>query len=245
MFLLLNHPFRPVLIFRLSKFNCFRRLFGKIFSESYRRFFRVYKRAQFVLFSVVFIPSPPFHHGSVWVLPFISLLLTITVSPVPKKPSVVIFIFSLLSICPTQLHIKTHATSYIIFQELPKDGKQHWNPSCCDPSLTCPSIIITAWQFLLSSSLHSIALCLKGLCHVVNLLFFLLNVYSIGPTVDRCRYLHSLFASPSTSHFRHGKGQTYGKNIILLAISAKKFATPKFLNPIESLLYSRLCWRSA
>ncbi len=35
-----------------------------------------------VLFSVVFTLSPPSHHGSVWLLPAISLLLTNTVSPV-------------------------------------------------------------------------------------------------------------------------------------------------------------------
>ncbi len=38
--------------------------------------------AQRVLFSVVFTPSPPSHHGSVWVLSVISLLLTNTISPV-------------------------------------------------------------------------------------------------------------------------------------------------------------------
>jgi hypothetical protein len=38
--------------------------------------------AQCILFSVVFTPSPPSHHGSVWLLPVISLLLTNTVSPV-------------------------------------------------------------------------------------------------------------------------------------------------------------------
>jgi hypothetical protein len=38
------------------------------------------------LFSVVFIPSPSSHHGSVWVLPVISLLLTNTVSPVRSCP---------------------------------------------------------------------------------------------------------------------------------------------------------------
>jgi hypothetical protein len=37
---------------------------------------------QRVLFSVVFTPSPPSHHGSVWVLPVLSVLLTNTVSPV-------------------------------------------------------------------------------------------------------------------------------------------------------------------
>ncbi len=34
------------------------------------------------LFYVVFTPSPPSHHGSVWVLPVISLFLTSTVLPV-------------------------------------------------------------------------------------------------------------------------------------------------------------------
>jgi hypothetical protein len=37
---------------------------------------------QCILFSVVFTPSPSSHHGSVWVLPVISLLLTNTVLPV-------------------------------------------------------------------------------------------------------------------------------------------------------------------
>jgi hypothetical protein len=32
------------------------------------------QRGQCILFSVVFTPSPPSHHGSVWVLPVISLL---------------------------------------------------------------------------------------------------------------------------------------------------------------------------
>ncbi len=40
------------------------------------------QRGQCILFSVVFTPSPPSHHGSVWALPVISLLLTNTVSPV-------------------------------------------------------------------------------------------------------------------------------------------------------------------
>ncbi len=40
------------------------------------------QRGQFILFSVVFTPSPPGHHGSVWLLPVISLLLANTVSPV-------------------------------------------------------------------------------------------------------------------------------------------------------------------
>jgi hypothetical protein len=34
------------------------------------------------LFSVAFTPPPPSHHGNVWLLPVISLLLTNTVSPV-------------------------------------------------------------------------------------------------------------------------------------------------------------------
>jgi hypothetical protein len=33
------------------------------------------QRDQFILFSVVFIPSPPIHHGSILALPVISLLL--------------------------------------------------------------------------------------------------------------------------------------------------------------------------
>ncbi len=37
------------------------------------------------LFSVVFTPSLPSHHGSVWVLPVISMLLTNTVSPVQAR----------------------------------------------------------------------------------------------------------------------------------------------------------------
>ncbi len=37
-------------------------------------------RGQFILFSVVFTPSPPSRQGSVWVLPDISLLLTRTIS---------------------------------------------------------------------------------------------------------------------------------------------------------------------
>ena len=40
------------------------------------------QRGQRVLFSVVFTPPHPSHHGSVWVLPVISLLLANTVSPV-------------------------------------------------------------------------------------------------------------------------------------------------------------------
>ncbi len=40
------------------------------------------QRGRCVLFSAVFTPSPPSHHGSVWVLPVISLLLTNTISPV-------------------------------------------------------------------------------------------------------------------------------------------------------------------
>ena len=72
---------------------------------------------------------------------------------------------------------------------------------------------------------------------MANLQFFLLNVYSIGATVDGCRFLYSLFAFPSTSHFSPGEGQTYEKNnTYLLEISAKKFAIPKLLDPIESLL---------
>ncbi len=38
------------------------------------------QRGQFILFSVVFSPHPRSHHGSVWLLPVISLLLTNTVS---------------------------------------------------------------------------------------------------------------------------------------------------------------------
>ncbi len=34
------------------------------------------QRCQCILYSVVFTPSPPSHHGSVWLLPIISLLLT-------------------------------------------------------------------------------------------------------------------------------------------------------------------------
>jgi hypothetical protein len=55
---------------------------------------------QCILFSVVFTHSPPGYHGSVWVVPFISLLLTNTVSPVrrgyigPKqKPIVGLLVF--------------------------------------------------------------------------------------------------------------------------------------------------------
>ena len=45
-------------------------------------FLYVYNGANVFLFSVVFTPSTPSHHGSVWVLPVISLLLINTVSPV-------------------------------------------------------------------------------------------------------------------------------------------------------------------
>jgi hypothetical protein len=38
-------------------------------------------RGHCILFSVVFTPSPPSHHGSVSVLPVVSLFLTNTVSP--------------------------------------------------------------------------------------------------------------------------------------------------------------------
>jgi hypothetical protein len=37
---------------------------------------------QFILFSVVFTSPPPSHHGNVWLLPVISLVLTNTVQPV-------------------------------------------------------------------------------------------------------------------------------------------------------------------
>jgi hypothetical protein len=40
------------------------------------------QRGQFILFYVVFTSFPPSHHGSVWLLPVISLLLAKTVSPV-------------------------------------------------------------------------------------------------------------------------------------------------------------------
>ncbi len=36
------------------------------------------QRGQCILFSVVYNTAPPSHHGSLWVLPVISLLLTIT-----------------------------------------------------------------------------------------------------------------------------------------------------------------------
>ncbi len=44
-------------------------------------------QGQCILFSVVFTPSPPSHHGSVWVKPIISLLLNNTVSPVQAYPN--------------------------------------------------------------------------------------------------------------------------------------------------------------
>ncbi len=48
--------------------------------------FKCFSTSTFILrsflFYVVFIPSPPSHYGSVWVLPVISLFLTNTVSPV-------------------------------------------------------------------------------------------------------------------------------------------------------------------
>jgi hypothetical protein len=40
------------------------------------------QRGQYILFSVVFTPPPLSHHGSIWLLPVISLLLTNTVFPV-------------------------------------------------------------------------------------------------------------------------------------------------------------------
>ncbi len=40
-----------------------------------------YQPGQCILFPVVFTPPSPSHHGSVWLLPVISLLLTNTVSP--------------------------------------------------------------------------------------------------------------------------------------------------------------------
>ncbi len=40
------------------------------------------QRGQCILFSVVFTPPPSSHHGTFWVLPVISLLLTNSVSPV-------------------------------------------------------------------------------------------------------------------------------------------------------------------
>ncbi len=39
-----------------------------------------YNGGQCVLFSVVFTPPPPSHHGSVWLLPVVSLLLTNAIS---------------------------------------------------------------------------------------------------------------------------------------------------------------------
>jgi hypothetical protein len=40
------------------------------------------QRGQRIMFSVVFTPPPPCHHGIVWVIPVISLFLANTVSPV-------------------------------------------------------------------------------------------------------------------------------------------------------------------
>jgi hypothetical protein len=51
------------------------------------------QRGQRVLFSVVFTPPHPSHHGSVWVLPVISLLLANTVSPVQACLSILLEIF--------------------------------------------------------------------------------------------------------------------------------------------------------
>jgi hypothetical protein len=47
----------------------------------------LYQLGQCILFTVVFTPFPPCsHHGSVWLLPVISLLLTNTVFPVRALP---------------------------------------------------------------------------------------------------------------------------------------------------------------
>ncbi len=68
------------------------------------------QQGQCILFSVVFTASPLSHHGSICLLPFISLLLTYTVSPVraclskwlelfrgtQKKTSVGLFVFNSL-----------------------------------------------------------------------------------------------------------------------------------------------------
>jgi hypothetical protein len=58
-------------------------LFNKIFLDIKALYCNTsHQGGQCILFSVVFTPPPPSNHGSVWLLPVISLLLTNTISSV-------------------------------------------------------------------------------------------------------------------------------------------------------------------